>query len=280
LDLFRPKGTTKVYAISDVHFDHKINEDWAHRIDDFKFQEDVLIVAGNLTDTKNALARALITLKSKFRRVFYVPGNHELWLAPAEATRYPDSLSKLLAIFELCDELGVDIFPAAVAQDVFILPLLSWYHAGFDQHDPFPDPGAKFDQHCKWPLDAETQVWKYMLKLNEAHLRHPYHGTVISFSHFVPLQGLPISSFGKAAKAMGCEEIDDQVRTIQMRNRVHVYGHSYRKHAQYENGILYVNHYHGEEGGQEEKAPVFLIYDGNRIVKKQVEIYDGPIRGS
>ena len=26
------------------------------------------------------------------------------------------------------------------------------------------------------------EVWKYMLKLNEAHLQHPYHGTVISFS--------------------------------------------------------------------------------------------------
>ena len=42
----------QVYAISDVHFDHKCNEeckatqealgkeqDWAHRIDDFQFQE-------------------------------------------------------------------------------------------------------------------------------------------------------------------------------------------------------------------------------------------------
>ncbi|CAK9018473.1 unnamed protein product, partial [Durusdinium trenchii] len=40
VDLWRPKGTSKVYAISDMHFDHKCNEDWAHRIDDFQFQED------------------------------------------------------------------------------------------------------------------------------------------------------------------------------------------------------------------------------------------------
>jgi len=277
-DLKRPKGSTKVYCISDIHFDHKVNEEWAHRIDDFKFQEDVLIVAGNVSDTKNALVRALTTLKSKFRRVFYTPGNHELWLHPSEASRYPDSLAKLLAIFEACDELGVDVFPAAVAQDVFVLPLLSWYQAEFDVADPFPDPLAKHDQHCKWPLDADTQVWRYMLKLNEAHLRHPYHGTVISFSHFLPLQGLPFGSNNKAAKAMGCEEIDDQVRAIKVKSRAHVYGHSGRKHAQYDNGVMYVNHYHGQDGGEEDRAPVFLIYDGKALVRKEVEIYDGPPR--
>merc|ERR1719440_2739459 len=99
MDLNRPPGSTKVYAISDVHFDRKVNEEWAHRIDDFKFSEDVLIVAGNMCDTRNALARALVTLKAKFRRVFYVPGNHEMWLH-SEARTYPDTMAKLLSIFE------------------------------------------------------------------------------------------------------------------------------------------------------------------------------------
>jgi len=277
-DLWRPRGSTKVYAISDVHFDHKCNEDWAHRIDDFDFQEDVLIVAGNLCDTRNALARALVTLKAKFRRVFYVPGNHELWLNPSEAARYPDSLAKLMGVFELCDELGVDIFPAAVSQDVFVLPLLSWYSAEFDEKDPFPDPNAPFDQQCRWPVDPETQVWKYMLKLNEAHLQHPYHGTVISFSHFLPSKSLPFIAHGKATKAMGCEELNDQVKSIRLRNRVHVYGHAQRPFSEYQDGILYVHHYHGIDGGKEERAPLFLVHDGKAIMKKPVEIYSGPLR--
>jgi len=33
-DLCRPSGSSKVYCISDVHFDHKCNEEWAHSIDD------------------------------------------------------------------------------------------------------------------------------------------------------------------------------------------------------------------------------------------------------
>ncbi|CAE7816956.1 STIP1 [Symbiodinium sp. CCMP2592] len=278
VDLWRPKGTTKVYVISDVHFDHKCNEEWAHRIDDFDFQEDVLIVAGNLCDTRNALVRALTTLKAKFRRVFYVPGNHELWLNPTEATKYPDSLAKLLGIMETCDELGVDCFPSAVCEDIFVVPLLSWYTAEFDEKDPFPDPNANFDHQCRWPLDPDAQVWKYMLKLNEAHLQHPYHGNVITFSHFLPSKSLPFAAFGRAAKAMGCEDLNDQVRSIRLRNRVHVYGHSSRHFSQFEDGILYVNHFHGTEGGQAERSPLFLVHDGKAIVKREVEIYSGPMR--
>jgi len=191
----------------------------------------------------------------------------------------PDSVVKLQAIFEVCDRLGIDIFPAAVAQDVFIVPMLSWYNADFDVMDPYPDPLAPHDQHCKWPLDADSQVWRYMLKLNEAHLRHPYHGTVISFSHFLPSQGLPYSSHNKAAKAMGCEELDEQVRAIKVKSRAHVYGHSFRRHAQHDGGIMYVNHYHGQEGGEEERAPIFLLYNGKALVKTEVEIYDGVYRG-
>jgi len=274
IDLKRPSSSTKVYCISDLHFDHKVNEDWSHRIDDFKFQEDVLICNGNVCDTRGALVRALTTLKAKFRRVFYVPGNHELAVMPGEIHRFPDSLCKLWGMMDLCDELGVDMFPAAVAKDVFVVPLLSWYTAEFDTKDPFPDPSNKVDQHCKWPLDPDTQVWKYMLKLNNEHLARPYHGTVISCSHFLPSQALPYSTMGKSAKSMGCEEIDEQVRAIRSKSRVHIYGHSPRRHAQFDNGVLYVNHYHGEDGGENEQTGLFMVYDGTGACKREVGIED------
>lgn len=85
---------------------------------------------------------------------------------------------------------------------------------------------------------------------------------------------------GKAAKATGCVDIDAQVRSINVKSnrKVHVYGHSPRAHAAHEEGILYVNHYHGDDGGKDERAPLFLIHDGKAIVQRTVEIYDGPIR--
>lgn len=276
-DLCRPSGSTKVYAISDVHFDHKCNEEWAHRIDDFKFQEDVLIVAGNMCDTRNGLLRAFTTLKAKFRRIFWVPGNHEMWLHPSEASKYPDTFAKLMSMLEACDELGIDVFPAAVAQDVFIVPLFSWYNSEFDTDDPFPDPTSKTDQHCRWPI-PDTQVWRYMLKMNAAHLDRPYHGTVISFSHFLPHGSLPYPTFGGGAKAMGCAELDDQVQRIRGASRVHVYGHSHRRNVQQNNGVWYINHFHGEEGGKEDRAPLFLIHDGHFLAKRAEDIFDGEPR--
>merc|ERR1712056_56630 len=103
------------------------------------------------------------TLRAKFRRVFYVPGNHEMWITLMEPKKFPDSLCKLWAIMDLCDELDIDIFPAAICKDVYVVPLLSWYNAQFDERDPFPDPKAEHDKYAKWPMDVHQQVWRYML---------------------------------------------------------------------------------------------------------------------
>lgn len=258
-----------------MHYDHKCNEEWAHRIDDFKFQEDVLIVAGNMCDSRTALVRALTTLKAKFRRVFWVPGNHEMWVHTSESTKLADSFAKLMSVYEACDELGVDVFPAAVSQNMFVVPLLSWYTAEFDKADPFPDPRVEADKHCRWPM-PESQIWKYMLRMNAQHLQRPYHGTVISFSHFLPHTGLPHNAFNGGSKTMGCEGLEEQITALKGETRVHVYGHSTRRNVQRDGDIWYVNHYHGEEGGKEDQAPLMLLFDGKQMVKRPEKIYDGP----
>lgn len=261
IDISRPLGSTSVYAISDVFFDHKANEDWVHSIDDMRFVDDVLIVAGNLCDTRNALKRALVTLKAKFRRVFYVPGNHEMYVA-GEVAKYPDSIAKLLSIFELCDELEVDIFPAAVCQGVFVVPMLSWYNVEFDVADPFPNTVSEnVDSLCRWPIDKDLQVWKYMLKLNEVHLRHLYHGTVVTFSHFLPTTRLPMDRMGKGgAKVIGCEAIDEQLRAVN--SNVHIFGHTRRHHWATDRGVIYANHYHGLEGERSQQAQLLRVFNG------------------
>jgi UDP-2,3-diacylglucosamine pyrophosphatase LpxH len=274
VDLIRP--TARIYAISDVFFDHKDNEEWAHAIDDFKFSEDVLIIAGNMCNTRNALARALVTFKSKFRRVFYVPGNHEMQIA-GEQQKYSDSFTKLLAIIDVCDEVGVDIAPAAVCKGVFIVPLLSWYTAEFDLSDPYPDPkDNKTDNHCLWPMDKDNQVWKYLLALNAAHLRHPYHGTVITFSHFVPRYKLAPAYGSRAAKkTMGCERIDAQARAVG--SKLHVYGHAKKHFWAKEDDVIYVNHYHGTKdewtvNGAAGYPQLLQIYNGSNIRKTELNI--------
>jgi len=266
IDLRRPRGTTRIFALSDIHFDHRENEDWVHAIDDSAFQDDVLIVAGNVADSKVAVGRGLTTLKQKFRRVFYTVGNHEMSITHAEHARYPDSIAKLHAIFSECDELGVDIFPAPVAEGLSVLPLFSWYSAEFDENDPFPDPNVQFDKHCKWPMDADMQVWKYMAKMNEAFLAKPYYGTVISFSHFLPRRGLPFDKTSKkAAKHVGCEIIDEQARAIG--SKMHIYGHSRSKYAQAHDGVRYVNMPLGFETDwpKDTQRRLMMIFDGKKL---------------
>eukprot|EP00418_Pyrodinium_bahamense_P000219 CAMPEP_0179016220 /NCGR_PEP_ID=MMETSP0796-20121207/3201_1 /TAXON_ID=73915 /ORGANISM="Pyrodinium bahamense, Strain pbaha01" /LENGTH=1350 /DNA_ID=CAMNT_0020711891 /DNA_START=5 /DNA_END=4057 /DNA_ORIENTATION=+ len=273
MDMRRLKASSKVYVMSDLHFDHKKNDEWVHHIDEFMFQEDVLIVAGNVADTLNSLVRALRALKLKFRRVFFTPGNHEMWIHPSEVKRFPDSIAKFNAIMEVCDELGVDVFPAPIAEDCYIVPLFSWYNAEFDEADPFPDPKLSFDAHCRWPMDVDQQVWRYFLHLNKLHLQLPYEGTVISFSHFLPRHGLPFDkAVPKIAKVMGCEELDEQVRSASLRSRLHVYGHARKKHAKADEGVMYISHSLGYENEHTEKEPMMLVYNGQSVCNRTVPI--------
>jgi len=281
LDLQKPRGSARVFAISDIHFANRGVQDWAHAIDDFAFLDDTLIVAGNLAESLGAIVRGLTTLKSKFRRVFYTVGNREMWLVEAEMTRYPDSLAKLHAIFEVCDRLEVDIGPAPVCEGVFVIPLLSWYTAEFDEKDPFPTMNADINKKCKWPMDADEQLWKYMLKLNEEHLSLPFRGTVISFSHFLPRRGLPFNKDASKymAKCVGCEAIDKQVRAVN--SKLHVFGHSGEKYASTAAGVRYVHMPLGklesfaagtekdQQDVQSEPPPLMLVHNGQRLCMQE-----------
>lgn len=265
-DLKRPKGTTRIFALSDIHFDHKENEDWVHSIDDHAFLDDVLIIAGNMADTKGAIVRGLTAFKSKFRRVFYTVGNHEMFIHHNEHTKYPDSFAKLHSIFSACDELGVDIFPAPIWEGMYVMPLLSWYTAEFDEADPFPDPNQHPDRACKWPIDADMQVWKYMMKLNEPFLKMPLFGEKITFSHFLPRRELPFAAGKKSAvKTVGCEMIDEQVRAVG--SKMHIYGHSKMKYAQVHQSVRYVNMPLGLETDwpRDHKRRLMLLHDGRNF---------------
>mmetsp|Transcript_27266 Transcript_27266/g.78301 ORF Transcript_27266/g.78301 Transcript_27266/m.78301 type:complete len:1355 (-) Transcript_27266:95-4159(-) len=273
MDMRRPKASSKVYVMSDLHYDHKKNDEWVHHIDEFMFQEDVLIVAGNVADTLNSLVRALRALKMKFRRVFFTPGNHEMWIHPSEVKKYPDSIAKFNAIMDACDELGVDVFPAPIAEDCYIVPLFSWYNAEYDEGDPFPDPKLSFDAHCRWPMSAEQEVWRFFLKLNNLHLELPYEGTVITFSHFLPRHGLPFDrAVPKIAKVMGCEELDQQIRWPTLRSRLHIFGHARKKHARNDDGVMYISHPLGYENDHTEKEPLMLVYNGQSACNRTMPI--------
>ncbi|MFM2419198.1 MAG: hypothetical protein RL385_3921, partial [Pseudomonadota bacterium] len=67
----------QLWAISDLHVEHAATQallrDLAPRAADW------LILAGDISDSVEGLRWALDVLAPKFARLFWVPGNHELW---------------------------------------------------------------------------------------------------------------------------------------------------------------------------------------------------------
>src|SRR5258708_1917621 len=123
----------RIFAISDLHTDFKENRLLVEGISDTAYLDDVLIVAGDIGHRLDTIRNTLSTLRSKFSRVFFTPGNHELWTRGENQ----NSIEKLNEVLALCDSLGIQTKPAK-AGPVWIVPLLSWYESEFDTED-IPD---------------------------------------------------------------------------------------------------------------------------------------------
>ena len=92
----------RLLAISDLHVRHKANMAAIERIGDHP--DDWLILAGDVCERPDDLARVLDTLGPRFAQLLWVPGNHELWATKKETLR---GVAKYDALVELCRARGV-----------------------------------------------------------------------------------------------------------------------------------------------------------------------------
>ena len=154
---------TRIFALSDVHVDSTLNRTWIQALSESDFQRDVLILAGDVSDRMDRLASALASLRSRFASVYFVPGNHELWVRGTGAPR--GSLSKFDQVLALCDSLDVRTRPGRVGNGngVWIVPLFSWYLKPEDGSDSLYVPKAgedgtlsmwSDDHFVRWPEAA------------------------------------------------------------------------------------------------------------------------------
>jgi predicted phosphodiesterase len=72
----------KLFAISDLHVGYAANREALDRTP--RHPDDWLILAGDVGETAQHLDETLAALTRRFARLFWVPGNHELWTRPAE----------------------------------------------------------------------------------------------------------------------------------------------------------------------------------------------------
>ncbi len=282
----------RIYAISDLHVDFRENMEWVEGLSSVDYSDDGLIVAGDLSDDIEDLKRALSILRSKFRCVFFVPGNHDLWIARDDST---DSVTKFRRVLDICAELEVETEPRQLTNrsggaGLVIAPLFSWYVKPEEGKDSLfvskegEDPSLRMwgDSHfVTWPNSLESPS-DYFLEINEERFGGLEKSPIISFSHFLPREELifatdqekaempdvadahPTFNFSRVAGSWG---LDRQIRKLG--SAIHVYGHQHRNRRRTIDGVQYISHCFGYQWERVnglirnvERGPLLIWDDG------------------
>jgi predicted phosphodiesterase len=237
----------RVFALSDIHIDYPVNAHWVAGLSREDYRDDLLILAGDVSDSLQLLGWALETLAARFRAVSYVPGNHELWVARDGVSR--TSFDKFELVRRVATQSGASMEPVRI-NGLCIVPLLSWYDYSFGEPTPKLREAWADYYACVWPENHEPQdIARHFEKHNQT-AAPAGDETVISFSHFLPrIDVMP--EYIPARKrflypVLGSASLDEQVRAL--KPRIHVYGHSHVNRRVHIDGITYVNNAFGYPG--------------------------------
>jgi predicted phosphodiesterase len=92
----------KLFALSDLHVNHRENQDAVASLP--ARPDDWLILAGDLGERGEHLEWVFSQLAPRWKQVLWVPGNHELYTTPKSPLR---GLAKYTYLTEICREFGV-----------------------------------------------------------------------------------------------------------------------------------------------------------------------------
>lgn len=272
----------RVYSLSDLHTDNLANLKFTQSLPSTKTAgtHEALIVAGDISSSHGRVIETLKPLLDIFDSVHFVVGNHDVWVDKGEEDRKSArsagasecSIQKMLDTMDLCEELGVCTGPVrftmnsggqrTIPEDVYVVPLISWYHASFDKEPDLPKElqhrNGEFSRRwgdfrrCKWPAEiidhadftnigsSCTALAEYFAELNnpvledrpkwlEESMRRGAAVTTLSFSHFLPRQELcPEKRFLKEPnlpKVIGSDPLGRQVK--ELGSDIHIFGHTH-----------------------------------------------------
>ncbi|MDL5205434.1 metallophosphoesterase [Streptomyces sp. ALI-76-A] len=128
-------GGGQLLAISDLHISHADNRALVERMAP-ESDDDWLLVAGDVAETVADIRWCLKTLASRFRKVLWAPGNHELWTHPSDPVTLR-GVDRYEHLVELCRDLGIttpeDPYPLWDGPDgpVAVAPLFLLYDYSF-----------------------------------------------------------------------------------------------------------------------------------------------------
>jgi predicted phosphodiesterase len=234
----------RVFTVSDIHVDFDANARWIAGLSTQDYRDDFLILAGDVSASLRLLEVCLIALADRFRKVFYVPGNHELWVTCDD--KKTTSLDKFAEVYTLMENCGV-LGTAWHDRKLSIVPLLGWYDYSFGEPcNELNEMWMDF-RNCRWPQPmGMREVTSHFVAMNEPLFR-PENNTVISFSHFLPRIDIMPHYIPERHRivypVLGTNSLEQQIR--QIRSDIHVYGHSHVNRQIKIDGITYINNAFG-----------------------------------
>lgn len=276
----------RIFALSDIHVDFDENEFWIDTLSNQDYQNDILLLAGDICHNFVHLQHTLHKLRSKFWKLFYVPGNHDLWV---RGETWQHSLEKFEGIQNYCLQNEISVHPQKVG-NVWIVPLLSWYTQPFEGDDTlyFQKPGEDHSNRMwsdnyfvRWPNSSvQFKASSYFFERNEQILSANFSSPVISMSHFIPRKEMMFSQYPPVfdlekikkydrspefnfSRVAGSELIDRQIR--QIGSQLHVYGHQHINRDRVVDGVRYLAHCLGYPN-ERRRGLVYGIEQGLKLV--------------
>src|SRR5215831_776313 len=254
----------RVFAVSDLHVNYESNARWVEALSGQDYTDDILILAGDLSDSLGQIETYLNILVRRFNKVLYVPGNHEMWII--RNPELEDSIAKFAEVCRVARSSGAST-ECLCTDALTIVPLLGWYDYSFGVPcDELRNAWIDF-RACRWPAHMnERQVTQFFAGMNEP-LPRPQSTVVISFSHFLPridlIAGYVPQRFWYLHPVMGSDILERQIRRLGA--SIHVYGHSHVNRHVSIDGVAYVNNAFGypSEIGTTAKR-LRCIFDANR----------------
>lgn len=230
----------RIFAISDLHVDYEDNAKWISNISTYDFKEDILIIAGDISDSLSSIEWALSNVVRRFKVVLFAPGNHELWCFRDKGIK--SSLDKYIHVRSVVEASGA-LQSAYRTEGLCILPLVSWYDYSFGQPtqrllDIWMDYLT-----CQWPagyqmddIATHLEQWNFFPELDKNEF-------CITFSHFLPrIDVLPEfipNSLKILNPILGATRIECQLRKLN--SKIHIYGHSHINQHTRIDDVIYVN---------------------------------------
>ncbi len=233
----------RIFCISDLHIDFEENYQWVSNISACEYQDDILIIAGDVTNDRLRLKRAFKLLTRRFKHLFFVPGNHDLWVFDQGNK---SSFEAFYEVERIATDHGLITAPRTFG-NTCIIPMLGWYDYSFGAPSQALCNSWVDFRACQWPSNFnESDITRFFVEQNNNPLPSNQI-SIITFSHFLPRIDL-IPKFVPAKvrllfPVLGTRLLETQLRRFN--SQTHIYGHSHLNRDVTLEGVRYINNAFG-----------------------------------